>query len=43
LAIRNVAAHVDDAEWDGQEALEYLATLSVIAHWIEECTVETAT
>jgi len=42
LAIRNVAAHVDDADWDGQEALEYLATLSVIAHWIEESAVETA-
>lgn len=42
LAIRNVAAHLDDAEWGAQEALEYLATLSVVAHWIEECTVEAA-
>lgn len=42
LAIRNVAAHEEDTDWGQQEALEYLATLSVIAHWIEECTVETA-
>lgn len=42
LAIRNVAAHLDDAKWGAQEALEYLATLSVVAHWIEECTVEAA-
>lgn len=42
LAIRNVAAHEDDADWGSQETLEYLATLSVVAHWIDECTVETA-
>ncbi|MEV5429087.1 TIGR02391 family protein [Streptomyces sp. NPDC052701] len=42
LAIRNVAAHEEDTDWGQQEALEYLATLSVIAHWVEECTVETA-
>lgn len=40
LAIRNIAAHEDDADWGHQEALEYLATLSVIARWIEECSVE---
>jgi hypothetical protein len=43
LAIRNLAAHEDEVNWTQQEALEYLATFSVIARWIEECTVETAT
>jgi hypothetical protein len=43
LAIRNLAAHEDQVTWTKQEALEYLATFSVIARWIEECTVETAT
>ncbi len=42
LAIRNVAAHEDEVSWTEQEALEHLATLSVIARWIEECTVESA-
>ncbi|MFJ4517478.1 TIGR02391 family protein [Streptomyces sp. NPDC088816] len=42
LAIRNLAAHEDEVNWSQQEALEYLATFSVIARWIEECTVETA-
>lgn len=42
LAIRNIAAHDDDADWSEQEALEYLATLSVVARWIEEFTVETS-
>jgi hypothetical protein len=40
LAIRNVAAHDDEVSWSEQEALEYLATLSVLARWIVECTVE---
>lgn len=26
--------------WSEQEALEHLATLSVIARWVEECSVE---
>jgi hypothetical protein len=42
LAIRNLAAHEDEVNWTQQEALEYLATFSVVARWIEECTVETA-
>lgn len=29
--------------WTEQEALEHLATLSVLARWIEQCTVERAT
>lgn len=41
LAIRNIAAH-DEASWSEQEGLEYLATFSVLAHWISECTVESA-
>ena len=41
LAIRNIAAH-DETTWAEQEALEYLAVLSVIARWIEECSVERA-
>ncbi|MEU6825572.1 TIGR02391 family protein [Streptomyces atriruber] len=42
LAIRNVAAHDDEVAWSEQEALEQLATLSVLARWITECTVESA-
>jgi hypothetical protein len=42
LAIRNVAAHEDRVTWSEQEALEHLAVLSVIARWVEECSVETA-
>lgn len=42
LAIRNVAAHEDEVSWTEQEALEHLATLGVLARWIEECTVESA-
>ena len=41
LAIRNLAAHQDVVSWTEQEALEYLATFSVISRWIEECAVET--
>ncbi|MEV7074813.1 TIGR02391 family protein [Streptomyces sp. NPDC093990] len=40
LAIRNLAAHADEVSWTQQEALEYLASFSVISRWIEECTVE---
>ncbi|MFD7387821.1 TIGR02391 family protein [Streptomyces sp. NPDC059852] len=42
LALRNLAAHEDEVNWTQQEALEYLATFSVVARWIEECVVETA-
>ncbi|NEA96021.1 hypothetical protein G3I22_27695 [Actinospica acidiphila] len=42
LALRNLAAHEDEVDWSQQEALEYLATFSVVARWIEECVVETA-
>jgi Protein of unknown function (Hypoth_ymh) len=35
LGIRNVAAH-DDAQWSEEEAMEYLAVLSVIARWAEQ-------
>ncbi|MFD8685342.1 TIGR02391 family protein [Streptomyces sp. NPDC059651] len=42
LAIRNLAAHEETVTWTQQEALEYLATFSVVARWIEECSVETA-
>jgi hypothetical protein len=40
LGIRNVAAHEESVSWTEHEALEQLATLSVLARWIEECTVE---
>ncbi|MGV9419935.1 TIGR02391 family protein [Streptomyces sp. NPDC003674] len=40
LALRNVAAHEDEVTWTEQEALEHLATLSVLARWIEQCVVE---
>ncbi|MET7344667.1 TIGR02391 family protein [Streptomyces sp. NPDC005547] len=42
LAIRNLAAHAEAVAWTEQEALEYLAVFSVVARWIEECSVETA-
>jgi Protein of unknown function (Hypoth_ymh) len=37
--IRNPAAHEHGPEWDEQKALEYLAVLSVLARWIDECVV----
>ncbi|WP_309251272.1 MULTISPECIES: TIGR02391 family protein [unclassified Streptomyces] len=40
LALRNVAAHADAVTWAEQKALEPLATLSVLARWIERCIVE---
>ncbi|MEU0058624.1 TIGR02391 family protein [Streptomyces sp. NPDC006334] len=43
LALRNVAAQEDEVTWTEQEALEHLATLSVLARWIEQCSVERAT
>ncbi|MGW3499334.1 TIGR02391 family protein [Streptomyces globisporus] len=42
LGIRNLAAHQETVTWTEQEALEYLASFSVVARWIEECSVETA-
>lgn len=42
LGIRNLAAHEETVTWTEQEALEYLATFSVVARWIEECAVEAA-
>ncbi|MFB4284796.1 TIGR02391 family protein [Nonomuraea sp. MTCD27] len=37
--IRNHAAHEHGPDWSEQMALEYLATLSVLARWIDECVV----
>jgi uncharacterized protein (TIGR02391 family) len=38
--IRNVVAHEHEPNWTAQVALEYLATLSVLARWIDEAEVE---
>jgi hypothetical protein len=40
--IRNPLAHEDDQEMPEQEALEYLAALSVLARWVDESTLEVA-
>lgn len=37
--IRNPASHEHGDDWDQQKALEYLASLSVLARWIDECEV----
>ena len=37
--IRNVVAHSVTTGWSQQEALEYLAVLSVVARWVEETEV----
>lgn len=37
--IRNVVAHSVDPGWSKQEALEYLAVLSVVARWVEDTEV----
>ena len=37
--IRNVVAHSVAAGWSQQEALEYLAVLSVVARWVDETEV----
>jgi hypothetical protein len=37
--IRNLAAHEDGPDWPEQRALQYLASLSILAGWIEECEV----
>lgn len=41
-AIRNPFNHEDPKDIDEQVALEYLAALSVLAHWVDESNVETA-
>ncbi|MGC0249823.1 TIGR02391 family protein [Pseudactinotalea sp. Z1748] len=40
--IRNPLSHEADQELSEQEALEYLAALSVLARWVDLATVETA-
>jgi hypothetical protein len=40
--IRNPAAHEDGLSLPEQMALEQLAAFSVLARWIDECTVEAA-
>ena len=37
--IRNVAAHSHDPGWSEQEAVEYLAVLSIVARWADETEV----
>jgi hypothetical protein len=37
--IRNPAHHEHGDDWDEQRALEQMAALSVLARWIDECTV----
>lgn len=39
-AIRNPASHEADLDFSEQEALEYLAALSVLARWLDDATVE---
>lgn len=41
--IRNVAAHESGPDWDPQYALECLASLSVLARWVDEAQVFHAT
>jgi len=40
--IRNPLAHEDEHDLSEQQALEYLAALSVLARWVDEATVEQA-
>ncbi|MGP5623200.1 TIGR02391 family protein [Candidatus Corynebacterium faecigallinarum] len=40
--IRNPLAHQADREMPEQEAIEYLAALSVLARWVQESTLEVA-
>jgi uncharacterized protein (TIGR02391 family) len=37
MTVRNTATHDSAAEMTAQEALERLAALSLLAHWIDEC------
>jgi Protein of unknown function (Hypoth_ymh) len=39
--IRALAAHEHGPDWSDQRALEALAALSILAHWIDECEVRT--
>jgi hypothetical protein len=39
--IRALAAHEHGPDWTEQRALEALAALSILAHWIDECEVRT--
>ena len=39
--LRNVAAHEHVPDWPEQRALQALASLSVLAGWIDECNVVT--
>lgn len=38
--IRNPLSHESDQELTEQEALEYLASLSVLARWVDDSSVE---
>lgn len=37
LGLRNVAAHEKEVDWPRELAFQYLAMLSVLARWIDEC------
>jgi hypothetical protein len=37
--MRNIAAHENGDEWSEEVALEYLASFSVLARWVDECEV----
>ncbi len=39
-AIRNPVSHEADFDFSEQQALEYLAALSVLARWVDDATVE---
>jgi uncharacterized protein (TIGR02391 family) len=41
--LRNPAVHEHGPDWDEQEALEYLAALSILARWIDECIIQHGT
>jgi hypothetical protein len=40
--IRNPLAHEVDVEMSQQQALEYLAALSILARWVDGSTLEVA-
>ena len=40
--IRNPAAHEHGLQFPEQVALEQLAAFSLLARWVDDCTVETA-
>ncbi|MET4927261.1 TIGR02391 family protein [Streptomyces sp. PSRA5] len=37
MTVRNTATHAAFDEMTAQQALERLAALSLLAHWIDEC------